>query len=121
MVHQGSELKRKKSINPVPQKDDAIPYRDKVRQNEWMRQNCFDSLGSYLYCAGCIRSALGVSGDRHAKQHNIKRQQSQTPVIDMRKNEVEQKHLSDYVIMPQTVDSIQQMVEISTIFIYHTS
>jgi len=105
MVHQGSELKRKKCINPVPKKSDAIPYRDIVRQNEWIRQNCFDSLGNYLYCAGCIRSALGISSDRLAKQRNIKRQQSQTPVVDMTKNEVEQKRLSDYVIMPGAVET----------------
>ena len=104
MVHRGSELKRKKAINPAPKKDDAIPYRDIVRQNEWLRQNCFDSLGNYLYCASCIRSALGISKDRLTKQHNIKRQQSQIPVVDMKKVEIEQKRLTDYVIMPETVE-----------------
>ena len=104
MVHQGSELKRKKAINPAPKKDDAIPYRDIVRQNEWLRQNCFDSLGNYLYCTSYIQSALGISKDRLTKQRNIKRQQSQTPVVDMKKVEIEQKRLSDYVIMPETVE-----------------
>jgi len=105
MVHQGSELKHKKCINPVPKEDDAIPYRDIVRQNEWIHQNCFDSLGNYLYCAACVRSTLGVSSDCLAKQCNIKRQQSQAPVVDMTKNEVEQKRLSDYVVMPGTVET----------------
>ena len=48
MVHQGSELKRKKAIYPNPKKDDAIPYRDIVKQNEWLQQNCYDSLGNYV-------------------------------------------------------------------------
>ena len=61
MVHQGSELKRKKAIHPNPKKDDAIPSRDVVKQNEWLRQNCYDSLGNYLYCNNCIQSALGLT------------------------------------------------------------
>ena len=50
MIHQGSELKRKKRINPYPKRTEKPHYRDLVRQNEWLRQNVFDSLGNYLYC-----------------------------------------------------------------------
>ena len=58
LVHQGSELKRKIAINPHPAKSDVTHYRDLVRQNEWLRQNMFDSLGNYLYCCACIRAAF---------------------------------------------------------------
>ncbi len=48
MVHQGSELKRKVTINPHPTKPDTIHYRDLVNQNEWLRQNMFYSLSLLL-------------------------------------------------------------------------
>ena len=72
-------------------------------QNEWLRQNCYDSLGNYLYCNSCIQSALGVSKDRLAKQCNIKCQQSQVPIADMTKAEIEKQRLSAYVLMPETL------------------
>ena len=50
MIHQGSQRKRKICTNPNPKKTEAIAYRDLVTQNEWLRQNMFDSLGNYLYC-----------------------------------------------------------------------
>ena len=100
MVHHGSELKRKRSINPHPKKADTTHYRDLVKQNEWLRNNVFDSLGNYLYCAACIRASLGVSKDRLARQRNIKRQQSQQPIVEMPKSEVEEKRLGDRVVMP---------------------
>ena len=105
MVHKGSELKRKKAINPNPIKTGAISYRDVVKQNEWLRQNCYDSLGNYLYCGTCIQSAIGVSKDRLAKQRNIKRQQSQVPIVEMTKAEIEKQRLSAYVVMPEMVDT----------------
>ena len=37
LVHQGSDLKRKRAINPHPVKTDVTHYRDLVRQNEWLR------------------------------------------------------------------------------------
>lgn len=81
MVHQGSELKQKKSINPHPKRPDNAHYMDLVKQNEWLRSNVFNSLGNYLYCTACIRAALGVSKDRLARQHNMKCQQSQQPIV----------------------------------------
>lgn len=104
MVHQGSELKWKKSINPDPKRADTTHYRDLVKQNEWLRSNVFDSLGNYLYYAGCMRAALGVSKDRLAGQHNIKRQQLQQPTVTMPKSEVEEKRLGDYVLMPTSLE-----------------
>ena len=71
-------------------------YRDLVRQNEWLRQNIFGSLGNYLYCCACVHSALGVSKDRLTRQHNISLLQQ--PVVEMTKCEVKEKHLRQYVI-----------------------
>ena len=105
MVHQGSDLKRKIAVNPHPKRADTTPYRDLVRQNEWLRQNVFDSLGNYLYCAACIHAALGVSKDRLTRQRNIKCKQSQQPTVDMVKSEVEEKRLGSYVIMPANVQA----------------
>ena len=97
MVHQGSELKRKKAH---PKRVDMTHYRDLVSQNELLRKNVFDSNGNYLYCCQCVCTALGVSKDRLIHQRTIKRQQSQQPVIEMLKTEVEDQHLGDYVVMP---------------------
>ena len=99
MVHQGSDLRRKKAINPHPKRVDTTHYRDLVKQNDWLRQNLFDSLGNYLYCCTCVHAALGVSKDRLTRQRNIKRQQSQNPIVNMLKSEVEEKRLGDFVVM----------------------
>ena len=64
----------------------------------------FDSLGNYLYCGKCIRVAFEVSKDRLTRQRNIKRLQSQLPISEMTKCEVEKQHLGDFVIMPQHLD-----------------
>lgn len=104
MVHQGSELKRKIAINPHPTKSNTTHYRDLVSQNEWLRQNMFDSLGNYLYCCECIRSALGISKTRLSRQRNIKRLQSKLPIIEMKKSEVERQNLGVFVLMPQHLD-----------------
>ena len=100
MVHQGTELKKKK-LNPYPKRpeSDLVHYRDITKQNEWLRENVFDSLGNYLYCCSCIRASLGISKDRIARQRSIKRQ-SQEPIVSMSKSEVEAQRLSDYIIMP---------------------
>ena len=98
MVHHGSELKRRVANNPHP---DFTHYRDLVSQNDWLRENMFDTLGNYLYCGACIRSALGVSKDRLTRQRNIKRLQSQLPIVEMAKSQVEQQRLGSFVLMPQ--------------------
>ena len=38
----------------------------------------------------------------------IKREQSQAPIVEMAKSEVEEKRLGDYVIMPEGVEVILQ-------------
>ena len=60
MVHSGSELKKRKMINPSPKRpeSDLTHYRDITSQNEWIRANLFDSIGNYLYCYNCISLVL---------------------------------------------------------------
>ena len=41
LKRQGSELKKRKRINPHPKKPETLQYRDLVRQNEWLRCNIF--------------------------------------------------------------------------------
>lgn len=107
MVHQGTELKKRKTINPTPKRPESefTHYRDITRQNEWLRANMFDSMGNYLYCYNCIRASLGVSKDRLTRQRRIKREESKNPVVQMSKSEVEEKRLAQYVIMPGEVES----------------
>ena len=62
MKRQGSELKRRKLINPHPKQPDKEQYRDLVKQNDWLRNNVFDSLGNYIFlfslCTPCSRSLI---------------------------------------------------------------
>lgn len=104
-MRQGSDLKRKKAVNPPPKRVDLTHYRDIVKQNDWLRQNVFDSLGNFLYCCTCVHAALGVSKHRLTRQRNIKRNQSQNPIVNMLKSEVEEKRLGDFVVMPQNVEA----------------
>ena len=56
MVHQGTELKKRKKINPTPKRpeDEFTHYRDITRQNQWLRANVFDGVENYMYCFNCI-------------------------------------------------------------------
>ena len=65
----------------------------------------FDTLGNYLYCCSCISAALGVCKARLTCQRNVKRLQSQKPIIRMTKEEVEDQRLGEYVIMPDSLDT----------------
>lgn len=105
MVHQGSARKRRKRLNPRPKRPNAIPYRDLKHQNEWLRENLFDSKGNYLFCRSCICATFEVSPGRLARQRTIKRKQSTDPLKDMSKTEVEDQRLGDYIVMPTAVDS----------------
>ena len=48
MVHQGTDLKKRRKVNPNLKRPDAILYRDLEKQNDWLRSNVFDSMGNYL-------------------------------------------------------------------------
>ena len=104
MVHQGSELIRRKRIQPYPKKSDATHYRDIVGQNNWLKSNVFDSLGNYLYCSACIRKAFGVSSARLSRLRNVKRRECSNPTSTMTKSEVEENRLGQYVVMPANID-----------------
>ncbi len=100
MIHQGSELIRRKNINPYPKRRDVTHYRDMNKQNQWLRENVFDSVGNYLYCSSCIRASLGISSTRLTRQRAVKRLQCQHPIVKMTKLEVEEKVLGAFVLMP---------------------
>ena len=104
MVRQGSELRRRKSINPNPRKPNFQHYRDLVKQNEWLRNNIFDALGNYLFCSNCVHATLGVSFKRLARLRNVKKAQYQTPIKIMAKHEVEHAKLGKSVVMPNGCD-----------------
>ena len=89
MKRQGSELKRRKTINPHPKRPESQQYRDLVKQNEWLRNNVFDTLGNFYFCSGCIRHALGISHQRLSRQRSIKKRLSNEPVRSITKSEVE--------------------------------
>jgi len=107
MTHQGTELKKRKKVNPTPKRQETefTHYRDVTSQNKWLRANMFDSLGNYLYCFGCILSSFEISSDRLAHQRKLKREECQNPILQFTKSEVEEQHLGDYVLMPSSVES----------------
>lgn len=94
---QGSELKRRKTINPNPKRPDFDHYRDLNKQNEWLRNNIFDAIGNYLFCSKCIHNALGVSYQYLSRQRKVKRAQFNQPIRNMTKQEVSEQKLSQYV------------------------
>lgn len=106
MVHTGTELKKRKKINPTPKhpESELTHYRDVTGQNEWLRANVFDSLGNYLYCFNCIKSSLGISKDRLTHQHNIKHLESKQPIVQMTKSDIEEQRLGKFVIMPAELE-----------------
>ena len=99
MKRQGTELKRRKLINPHPKQPDKEQYRDLVKQNEWLRNNVFDSLGNYIFCSRCVHHALGVLYQRLSRQRSIKRWESSESICSMTKSEVEER-LGEWVVMP---------------------
>ena len=104
MVHTGSELKRRKRLNPNPKRTGAVQYRDLSRQNHWLKANMFDSMGNYLYCSACIRAAFGLSTARLTCLRLVKRRECSEPIATMTKVEVEEQRLGQCVVMPSTLD-----------------
>ena len=104
MVHTGSELKKRKRLNPNPKRAGAVQYRDIVCQNNWLKSNVFDSLGNYLYCSSCIRAAFDVSGSRLSRLQQVKRKECSEPIAKMTKSEVEEQRLGERVIMHANLD-----------------
>lgn len=105
MVHQGTELKKRKHTNPNPKRPDSTPYRDIKSQNEWLRANVFDSMGNYTCTAVPVSVALWASQSKELLvKGELNESQSQHPVIEMSKTEVEEKRLGAYVVMPDGIE-----------------
>ena len=101
-VKQGSELKKHEPINPYPKHSDIPPYLN--AQNEWLRNNVFDAMGNYLFCAKCICAAFHASPQRIARQRAIKRNQFQSPTKELSNAHVEEQRSGKYVVMPVGCD-----------------
>ena len=104
MKRQGSELKRRKLINPHPKRPSTEQYRDLVKQNEWIRNNIFDATGNYLFCCRCVHHGLGISFQRLSRQRKVKRKQFSEPLRSFTKSEVISKSLGKFVVMPESCD-----------------
>ena len=101
---QGTELKKRKKINPHPKRPHFDHYRDLKKQNDWLHSNVFDAMGNYLFCCKCVHTALGVSYKRLAHQRSIKRAEYSEPLRTLTKGEVIEERLSEFVVMPVGCD-----------------
>ena len=104
LKQQGRELKKRRKINPHPKKPDMLQYWDLVKQNEWLRNNVFDTMGNYLFCSSCIHHRLGVSYQRLSRQRNVKRKEHMEPLRCIKKSEFEKRALAEYVVMPTGIN-----------------
>ena len=79
-------------------------YRNLVLQKERLQGNMFNAMGNCLFCQECIVGALNISRQRMARQHNVKRQQYQNPIVQICKDKVEDERLQPFVVMPEEQD-----------------
>ena len=56
-----------------------------------------DAHSNYRYCHYCILAYINVHSERLAKQRKIKQKQAQEPVREMKKADVENERIMDYV------------------------
>ena len=103
-MRHGTDLKKAKSTNPYPKNPDRSHYRNVKAQNEWLRNNIFDPMGNYLFCAKCLKCAFRISPQCLARQRLTKRKQSMDPLEEMTKPDVQRQKLEGYVVMPDRVD-----------------
>ena len=54
-----------------------------------------------IFCSKCIRNALGILYKHLSRQRKVKRSQFNEPIRSMTKQEVLEKNLSQYVIIPE--------------------
>ena len=103
MVHQGTELKKRKKINPTPKRPESelTHYRDIPRQNEWLKANIIDSVGNYLHCFNCIVTCFK---DKITSLRKVKRQECTNPIVEITKSDVEEQRFGEFVIMLVAVD-----------------
>ena len=97
----GKERSKRCKGYPDPKKSNTRKYRNVRAENAWIRENLFDAHGNYRYCHYCILAYINVHSERLAKQRKIKQKQAQEPVREMKKVDVENERLMDYVLMPE--------------------
>ena len=65
LIHQDSELNKRKGRYPHPKRAESIPYRDIKRQNEWLRENIwvttFTAVPMSVLHLVCPSSALQIN------------------------------------------------------------
>lgn len=105
LKHRGIELRKRKRKLPNPKHPDRPYYRNLVLQNEWLRANIFDCLGNYLFCQECVKKALKISAQRLARQRSIKRSANTTPIVQMKKSEIEAENLKAFAVVPEALDA----------------
>lgn len=77
-------------------------YRNVRAEIPWTRENFFDAQGNYRYCHYCILAYIQCPFCEHlAKQRKIKQKQAQEPVREMKKADVENEKIMNYVLMPE--------------------
>ena len=90
----------KQNVNPHPKLPERAHYQDLVKEDDWIRMNLLDGMSNILFCSQCIRSIFKIS-PRLSRQHDIKRRQYQEPISEVTKQEVKEKRLGEYVLMPE--------------------
>ena len=108
LIRQGAELRHCKSVLPNPKKPDVQHYRNRVKQNAWIRSNLFDALGNYKYCSACIISILGIGSQRLLHQRRIKQREAHIPIVDMSKSSIANERLEEYVVMHPEADNFKK-------------
>ena len=103
MLHTGQALIHRASIQQP--KSPNKKYRNITKQNEWLLHNVFDMYGNYIFCTSCIIKILNVHPTRLSRLRKIKRAMAQSPIQQMRKNDVPQERIRD-IIFPSGVTNI---------------
>ena len=60
-------------------------------------------MGNYLFCQECVKKAPRVSSQQLAKQHRIKRAFNTTPIVKMKRVDVDKEQLLSFVVMPDGI------------------
>ena len=65
-----------------------------------------DGHGNYLHCLDSIVAALDVHIEQLHRQHVIKHWQKHQPIVELRKEEVEQQRPEEYVLHDDDDDDV---------------
>jgi len=103
MLHTGQSLIHRASIQE-PKKPHK-KYRNINKQNEWLLENVFDVYGNYLFCVSCITKILDVHSSRLRRLREIKREQANAPIRQMRKKDILKERARD-IIPPENITNV---------------